>query len=129
MSKHKFTAEFEIKASPKMLFPYLNSATGLTEWFADEVNIDHRKVFHFIWDGVNHSAKLTTQRINKYVKFDFISEEGGEDHPFIEFKLDQNELTQSTFLKVVDYSEMADEEDLKELWENLVYQLREIVGG
>ena len=129
MGKFKYTAEFEVKASPKMLFPYLNSASGLAEWFADDVNIDNKKVFHFVWDGVNHSARLTSQRVNKYVKFDFVSPEEGEDHPFIEFKIDQNELTQSTFLRVVDYSETESEDDLGELWSNLVEKLREIVGG
>lgn len=128
MGKHKFAAEFEIRASPKMLFPYLNSATGLGEWFADQVRIDDYKVFHFVWDGGQHAARLTSQRTNRYVKFDFISADD-EDNAYIEFKLDQNELTQSTFLRVADYSEMADEEDLKELWENLVEKLREIVGG
>ncbi|MES2734659.1 MAG: START-like domain-containing protein [Bacteroidota bacterium] len=129
MSKHRYSAEFEMKASPKMLFPYLNSASGLSEWFADNVNIDEKKVFHFIWDGVNHSAKLTAQRTNKYVKFDFIEDGEEENNPFIEFKLDQNELTQSTYLKVVDYSEVEDEQDLLELWANLVEKLRELVGG
>ena len=129
MNKFKYTAEFEMRASPKMLFPYLNSASGLAEWFADDVNIDDRKFFHFIWDGVNHSAKLSSQRSNKYVKFDFVPADGEEDNAFIEFKVDQSEMTQSTFLKVVDYSEMDDERDLVELWQNLVEKLREIVGG
>jgi uncharacterized protein YndB with AHSA1/START domain len=129
MTKYRYSAEFEMKASPKMLFPYLNSPGGLSEWFADDVNIDDRKNFHFIWDGVNHTARLSAQRTNKYVKFDFLTDNGDEDASYIEFKVDQNELTQSTFLKVVDYSDMNDAQDLEELWENLVVKLREIVGG
>jgi hypothetical protein len=129
MTKYRYSAEFEMRASPKMLFPYLNSPGGLSEWFADDVNIDDRKNFHFIWDGVHHTARLSAQRTNKYVKFDFLSDNGDDDTPYIEFKVDQNEMTQSTFLKVVDYSDMNDAQDLEELWENLVVKLREIVGG
>ena len=129
MTKYRYIAEFEMRASPKMLFPYLNSPSGLSEWFADNVNIDDKKNFHFIWDGIQHTARLSSQRTNKYVKFDFFPVAGDEDTPYIEFNIDQNELTQSTFLKVVDYSEMNDAQDLEELWDNLVVKLREIVGG
>lgn len=47
MSKKSFQAEFEINASKKMLFPYLNSASGLSQWFADDVTINEDKIFNF----------------------------------------------------------------------------------
>ena len=37
--KQKYTLEFEIKSSPKILYNYLSTASGLEEWFADKVNI------------------------------------------------------------------------------------------
>ena len=40
MAKQKFVGEFEINASKAMLFPYLSTASGLSQWFADDVNID-----------------------------------------------------------------------------------------
>jgi hypothetical protein len=40
-----------------------------------------------------------------------------------------NELTQSSFLKITDYSDTGNEDDLQELWTHLVSNLREIVGG
>lgn len=131
MSKYKYTAEFEIRASNKMLFSYMTNPAGLAQWFADQVNIDENKVFNFIWDNRPHYAKLTAQRLNRYVKFEFLPDgEPKQDDPaFIEFKLDMNELTQSSFLKVTDYSDTDNEADLKELWIYLVSNLREIVGG
>ena len=41
MSKQKFVGEYPINASRKMLFPYLSTASGLCEWFADDVNINN----------------------------------------------------------------------------------------
>jgi len=38
MGKNKFITEFEINASQKILFPYLSTASGLAQWFADDVN-------------------------------------------------------------------------------------------
>lgn len=132
MAKTKFTAEFEIRASKKMLYPYLHSASGLAQWFADDVNINEDKEFIFQWDGKEHVAKPVSQRTNHHVKFEFEPDNGDddeEDPPYLEFRLDQNELTQSVFLKVTDYSDTGDEEELEDLWEGLVGNLKEIVGG
>ncbi|MDN5204901.1 START-like domain-containing protein [Fulvivirgaceae bacterium BMA10] len=131
MGKNKFTTEFEINASKKMLFPYLYTASGLAQWFADDVNVNEDKVFNFIWDGEDHKAKMTAHRTNSYVKFEFLPSRDDEDddHSFFEFKLDKNELTQSVFLRITDYSDMDDEDELQDMWENLVLTLRETVGG
>ncbi|MDJ1467551.1 START-like domain-containing protein [Cytophagaceae bacterium DM2B3-1] len=131
MEKFKFSVEYEMKASPKMLFSYFTTPAGLAQWFADDVSIDGEKVFSFQWDNRPHYAKIAAQRLNRYVKFEFLDDDGKEstDPNYIEFKFDQNELTQSSFVKITDYSEMAEEEDLQELWENLIASLKETVGG
>ncbi|MBC8110461.1 MAG: ATPase [Verrucomicrobia bacterium] len=131
MDKYKYTAEFELKASNRMLFPYIATPSGLAEWFADDVKIDPDKTYNFIWDDSPHYARLTAQRPNKSVRFDFLNEnqEIMEDAPYIEFKIDLNEMTQSSFLRITDYSDTGNDEDLHSLWQNLVANLREIVGG
>lgn len=131
MGNYKYSAEFELRASPKMLFPYLTSPAGLGQWFADDVTINDQKIFNFVWDNTPHYAKITSLRLNKYVKFEFVPKDGQQplELPYLEFRLDQNELTQSSFLKVTDFSNMENEEDLRELWTQLVGSLREAVGG
>ncbi len=130
MAKHKFTTEFEINASKKMLYPYLASASSLSQWFADDVNINEDKVFNFIWDGQDHRARMTTHKVNSFVKYELLENGHVDNDPnYYEFKLEMNELTQSVFLKITDYSENDDEEELEDLWSNLVVVLREIVGG
>ena len=36
--KIKFEMEFPIHASPQLLFQYISTPSGLSEWFADNVN-------------------------------------------------------------------------------------------
>lgn len=130
MSKQKFVGEFEINASQKMLYPYIFTAGGLAQWFADDVTIDEDKIFNFIWDGEDHKAKMIAHRTNSFVKFEFISNGDEEDDPaFFELRLEKNELTQSVFIRVIDYSEFDDQEELHELWDGLIEGLRETVGG
>ena len=35
--KNLFTEDYEVHASIKMLYPYIQTASGLAEWFADDV--------------------------------------------------------------------------------------------
>ena len=131
MSKSEFRAEFEINASKKMLYPYIYTASGLAQWMADDVNVNEDKVFNFRWDDEDHPAEIVAHRTNSYVRFEFLPEtEEDEDDPnYVELRLEMNELTQSVFLSIVDYSDMNDEEESLDLWESLVEALKEIVGG
>lgn len=131
MAKHKFVTEFEVNASTKMLFPYLSTASGLAQWFAEDANINEDKVYSFLWDGEEHKAIKASQKTNLFVKFEFlpITEEDKDDPNYIELRLMLSELTQSVFLQITDYSELDDPEEQQDLWENIVYSLKEIIGG
>jgi len=131
MSKQSFITDFEINASVKMLYPYISTASGLSQWFADDVKIDNEdKSFNFIWDNENHKAKMVSHRLNHFVKFEFIDEDETEKDPsFVEIRLEQNELTQTVFLHITDYSDFDDLEELKDLWGSLIENLKATVGG
>jgi len=130
MSRQKFVGEYEINASRKMLFSYLSTPSGLAQWFADDVNIDEDKVYHIQWDGENFKARLVSQRANNHVKFEFIFDDDDEDEPAaVELRLEKNEMTNTTFLRVTDTSELDDEEELMDMWESMVGTLKETVGG
>lgn len=130
--KKLFTADYEIHASIKMLYPYIQTASGLAEWFADDVNINNSdKVFTFFWDNEEHKAKQTAHRTNHFARFEFLPEndEDVKDPSYLEFRLEVNELTQTVFLKVYDYSDFDDQKELHDLWDSLVDLLRKAVGG
>ncbi|GAB2502680.1 MAG: ATPase [Cytophagales bacterium] len=131
MVKNKFIADYQINASKKIVFQYLSTASGLEEWFADNVRIDEDKNYIFNFDNEDHYARLASLRSNAHVKFDFFDPENPDerDHSYIEFKLEENELTQSLFLKVIDYSNEYEEDELEAIWEGLIYKLKEIIGG
>ncbi|MBC5773305.1 ATPase [Pontibacter sp. KCTC 32443] len=130
-TKTKFIAEYPINASSRLLYPYLSTASGLAEWFCDDVKVEANKIYNFIWDGRSHFAEMTGFRTNRSVRFLFLDEnrQHVSDPSYIDFSIESSELTQEQFLKVIDYSEEEDQEELAELWEHLMQNLREIVGG
>ena len=127
MEKYKFVGEYEFRASAKVLFPYISTASGLQEWFAAKVLVKGDHLFDFVWDNDNHPARMTTHRLNKLVRFDFLNNE--QKGNYVEFKVEVSDLTNATFFKVTDCSDNADAEDLKEMWEGMTDKLKEIVGG
>jgi uncharacterized protein YndB with AHSA1/START domain len=131
MTKQSFISDFEINASVKMLYPYISTASGLSQWFADDVKIDNEdKSFNFIWENDNHKAKMVSHRLNHFVKFEFIDDNAVDNDPsFVEIRLEQNELTQTVFLHIVDYSDFDDMDELRDLWSSLVENLKATVGG
>jgi uncharacterized protein YndB with AHSA1/START domain len=131
MENYKFIAEYELRASPKVLFPYISTASGLSQWFAAKVNVRPDHQFDFYWDNESHLAKQVSMRQNKSVRFEFLNGNGvtTEEHNYIDFRVDVSELTQSTFLRITDYSSNADADELKSLWNSLIDKLKEIVGS
>jgi len=133
MAKKKlFTADYEIHASIKMLYPYIQTAGGLAEWFADDVNINNSdKTYIFIWDNEKHVAKQVAHRTNHFARFEFMPENDDDvrDPSYFELRLEFNEMTQSVYLKVFDYSDFDDLQELEGLWDSLIETLRKTVGG
>ncbi|WP_018620868.1 START-like domain-containing protein [Spirosoma luteum] len=130
MEKFKFITEYELRASPKMLFPYISTASGLSQWFASKVNTMPEQRLDFQWDNESHIAKQVSMRQNKGVRFEFLeTDEDGSDNNYVDFRVDQSELTQSTFLRITDYSNTTDEEELQDLWDGMMDKLKEIVGS
>ena len=127
MDHPHFTAEFEFKASRKMLFPYINTPSGLAQWFADDVTVDEDKIYTFSWNEEQEQARLVAQRLNKFVRFEFLEDEAGES--LIEMRLEENDLTGTVFLSISDSVSASDEEEFRALWNQMADSLREIVGG
>ena len=133
MPKSNYQAEFEINASRKMLYPYIFTASGLSLWIADDVTVDEDNVFNFIWDNEDHKTRMVSHRVNNFVKFEYLpetAEDDDDDDPaYFELRIEINELTQTVFLHITEYTDFDDEEEWYDLWNGIMHNLKEIVGG
>ena len=117
--------EFTINTSPKVLYYRLSTPSGLSEWFADDVNIKGN-VFTFIWDGSEEQAELATKKENVYIKFNWLEEE--KEGTFLEFRITVHELTGDVALMITDFMEEDEKEDGIELWTTQVANLKHSLG-
>lgn len=127
MSKIKYEMEFPIQASPSLLYQYISTPSGLSEWFADNVN-SRGEIFTFIWEGSEEQAKLLSKKSGERIKMRWLADEG--ESYFFEMRIQVDEITKDVSLMVTDFAE--DEEDIEEgkmLWDNMVTDLKHVLGS
>ncbi|MCP4801267.1 START-like domain-containing protein [Flavobacteriaceae bacterium] len=124
--KTKFELEFPIHASPQLLYQYISTPSGLSEWFADNVN-SRGEMFKFIWDGSEEQAKLITKKSGERVKFKWQNED--DDASYFEIRIQVDEITKDVSLMVTDFAEDDELEDTKMLWENQISDLKQVLGS
>lgn len=127
-AKIPFSIEFDFHASPQLLFQYLSTPSGLSEWFADNVN-SRGEDFTFIWDDSEEYAKLLTKKANEKVRFRWMNDEEDQDDYHFEFKIQVDEITKDVSLIISDFAEKDELDEAKMLWENLVGSLKQVLGA
>lgn len=122
----KFELEFLIKTSPSVLYNFLSTPSGLSEWFCDDVNI-RKEVYTFKWDGSEEQADLIGNKNGVFIKFHWTAHD--EKDTYFEFRIRIDSLTKEVALIVTDFAEEDELEETKMLWENQVNELRHALGS
>jgi uncharacterized protein YndB with AHSA1/START domain len=122
--KTKIQLEYVLNCSPKVLFNWLSTASGLTEWFADDVKVKG-KIFTFIWEGSEQTAEMTLHKENKLDRFNWLD----EDDSYFEFRITQDELTGDVSLIIIDFAEDDEFEGTKGLWDTQIADLKHMLGS
>lgn len=133
LQKEKISLEYIFKTSPGILFSRLSTASGLSEWFADDVNIKEN-IYTFIWDKSEESAEMLQKKENKSIRFRWLDEtdETSDDTQCpscFEFTITVLELTGETALIVTDTVLPDEKEDAIELWNEQIERLRTKLGS
>ena len=126
MSKEKYQIEFLAKSSPHILYTQIGSVSGLSEWFADNVNIKE-DILTFTWDGVDEEAKLLGRKKDQFIKFERLELEG--EGTYVEMRIVTDPLTKDIALVVTDFAEPMELEESKELWKSQIDQLFQSIGA
>ncbi len=126
MNKEKFVIEYDFKkVSPSLLWGFLSSATGLSEWLADLVE-NRDKAFTFYWNKMPQTATLLASRVGVFMRFHW--DDDANERTFFEMRITSSELTGATILVVTDFAEPAEVEDLRGLWDNEIERLQRRLG-
>ncbi|POY38587.1 hypothetical protein C3K47_04105 [Solitalea longa] len=124
-AKKKYNLEYEIHSSPKILFNFISTPNGLSQWFADDVTV-RDDMYTFKWDNEQQRARLLGLRDNKSVKFKW---EDDEPYCYFELEILQDELTGDVALAVTDFTTEDEKGERKLIWDSQVDNLLGVIGA
>ncbi|MBI4930494.1 MAG: hypothetical protein HY841_07010 [Bacteroidetes bacterium] len=124
--KYKLILEYIIHASMPLLYDFITSPSGMSEWFSDDVNING-SVYSFLWEGSKQDARVLSLKENKFIRFQWTDR---APNSYFEFRIEKNELTEELSLIITDFAETEDEKNsLEILWQGQVQRLMKVIGS
>ena len=126
--KVRYEIEFPINSSPQLLYQYISTPSGLSEWFADNVN-SRGEFFTFIWNDSQEKARLASKKSGEKVKFKWVDENNKDTEYFFELNILVDELTKDVSLMVVDFASKEEVDEATQLWENQISDLKHVIGS
>ena len=113
------------------LFPFtidfmkkrFSTASGLNEWFADDVAVDHN-TFTFRWKN-NESVAKRTVNTKDTIRFEWQDDVG----KFTQFKFIRNKLNKNTSVIITEtFDDDETEDEIRLYWDNLMNILKRKLG-
>ncbi|WP_010257086.1 START-like domain-containing protein [Myroides injenensis] len=126
--KEKYEIEFSINSSPQLLYQYISDPSGLSEWFADNVN-SRGEIYSFIWGDSEEKARVVTRKSDERVRYRWLNEDDKETEYYFEIRIHRDELTKDVTLIVTDFAFSDEVEESKQLWENQIMDLKQVLGS
>ena len=118
--------EFPIKTSVSVLYNRLSTPSGLSEWFADNVNIKNN-ILIFFWEGSEEEAIVLKKKKNVFIQYQWIEDDNKDK--YFEFMIQVDPMTKDICLIVTDFAEdeYEKEEDIQ-LWTKQIENLKNAIG-
>jgi uncharacterized protein YndB with AHSA1/START domain len=123
--KIKIRLEYGVRTSPALLFNYISSPSGLSNWFCNDVDV-YNNQFKFKWDSEENIAELIKKVNNKMIRFRWLDSKSDE---YFEFEIIVDELTDDVALVITDFVLPEDEKNISSLWDSQVHDLKASLGA
>jgi uncharacterized protein YndB with AHSA1/START domain len=119
--------EFPVRCSAAMLYSFLSTPSGLSEWFCDDVN-SRGDTYRFFWGETEEVATVVRKKTNYFIQYKWAQDESANRFSF-EFRIDVDDLTGDGLLTVTDYVEQDEESEMRSLWQSQITTLLRTIGS
>jgi uncharacterized protein YndB with AHSA1/START domain len=124
----KLELEFFVNSSPNILYNYISSASELSKWFADSVNVRGQKNIIFKWeDGDEREAEIIRVIPKKSIRFKWLDDTIKDE--YFEMSVSQDNLTNDVVLIITVFVDEDEAEMEQELWKYQVEELKNQIGA
>jgi uncharacterized protein YndB with AHSA1/START domain len=126
MKKELLHIEYPLKnASIPILWKCIGTPLGLSEWFANAITVVDSE-YTFIWEESEQTAKLVQFKVNNFIRFQWIEDEGTE--AYFEIKIMKEAISNELTLNVTDYVLNNEKDDTILLWNKQINELKRKTG-
>lgn len=127
--KQKFELEYVFKSSPTIVYRLISTPDGLSEWFADDVNIQD-DLYTFNWAGEEICARLLSSKSGEFMRWTWLEDDDEEDlKTYFELRIKVDPMTKMIVLLISDFAEEDELDEAKLLWETQIANLMRIIGA
>jgi uncharacterized protein YndB with AHSA1/START domain len=123
--KQKYELEYSMNTSPEILYARLSTPGGLSEWFADDVNLDGN-IYTFLWTKNPEQAEVVQRKENRLIRFHWLDDDDSKS--YFEFKITEYELTGDVSLVITDFAHEDEKKDSIDLWDKQIADLKHVIG-
>ena len=122
----KIHLEYPINGSSRnIVWNFIGTIGGLEAWMADKIT-ETNGVYTFHWGkDETREAEIQGCREGVYIRLHWIDE---GPKTYFELRINVSELTKAHVLEIIEISRNEEEEDLVQMWENLMEELRRVAG-
>jgi len=82
-------------------------------------------VYTFKWEKSEQQALLIENKPDKYIRFKWLD---GNDDSFFEFSIHTQELTGDVALRITDYADADEKDDIINMWNEQIDNLKHTLG-
>jgi hypothetical protein len=126
--REKYEMDFLLRTSTKVLDNMISTPSGLSEWFADDVNIKD-DIYTFFWDGSEEKARLLSKKANSKVRWQWMEDEEEGLDTYFELRYEVDPMTKAVVLTLTSFAAPDEVEESRFLWEEQIGQLKRVLGA
>jgi hypothetical protein len=126
--KQKFELQFLLKTSPTILESKVSTASGLGEWFCDDVTVKNG-IYFFRWDIVEEEALLIEHKKQQFIRFQWVEDRDNGLETYFEIATMNDSLTQEITLTIHDFCVPEERQNSIMLWDQQIGNLRRLIGS
>jgi uncharacterized protein YndB with AHSA1/START domain len=126
MKRVRLELEYIFRASPTIIYNFVTSPATLVRWYCDDVDITG-DVYTFFWSGSSEKAFLIDDIEDERIRFEWATAEHADE--FLEFRMYRSDITNETILEITDFCDDDEEDEVRDLWDTLMVELRKECGG
>ncbi|MBK7110722.1 MAG: ATPase [Bacteroidetes bacterium] len=114
-----------IRSTPLALYNFLTTATGLSQWFAEDVD-NEENTFYFTWGKQTDIAEMISTEDDDFISYRWDYQDEDE---YFEFRIEKGDITDDTVLFITDIVDEGDVESQKQLWDAQIKSLSKRIGA